>query len=296
MSSADILLTGLLVSALRSATPLLLALLGECLTQRVGRINLGIEGQMLVGAVAGYAATAASGNPWLGLVGGALAGAALSAVYAWLTVAAEANQFASGLAVWMLGFGLSAYFGGQFVGVRIEGFALGAGGLTPTVVMALALVPLTALWLYGTRDGLRWRAVGESESCARALGIVPWRVVVGGIVVGGLFSGLGGAALSIDTTRTWAEGMTAGRGLVAVGLVIVARWNPWLCFPAALIFGLAEALSLRLQAADSAVPAHLLHMLPYVASLLVFVVTCARLRHHPQGGGAPAGLRAVFER
>lgn len=296
MSSVEILLTGLLVSALRSATPLLMALLGECLTQRVGRINLGTEGQMLVGAVAGYATAAVSGNPWLGLVGGALAGAALSAVYAWLTVAADANQFASGLAVWMLGFGLSAYFGSQFVGVRIEGFEANLGGLTPTVLLALLLVPLTAVWLYGTRDGLRWRAVGESEASARALGIVPWRVVVCGIVVGGLFSGLGGAALSIDTTRSWAEGMTAGRGLVAVGLVIVARWNPWLCFPAALLFGGAEALSLRLQAADSAVSAHLLHMLPYLASLLVFVVTCARLRHHPQGGGAPAGLRAVFER
>lgn len=296
MSSAEILLSGLLVSALRSATPLLLALLGECLTQRVGRINLGIEGQMLVGAVAGYATVAATGNPWLGLLGGALAGALLSALYAWLTVAAEANQFASGLAVWMLGFGLSAYFGSQYVGVRIEGFAPGIGGLTPTVVLALLLVPLTALWLFGTRTGLRWRAVGESQDNARALGIVPWRVVLGGIVVGGLFSGLGGAALSIDTTRTWAEGMSAGRGLVAVGLVIVARWNPWLCLPAALLFGVAEALSLRLQAADSAVSAHLLHMLPYLASLLVFVVTCARLRHQPQGGGAPAGLRAVFER
>lgn len=296
MSSADILLGGLLVSALRSAAPLLLALLGECLTQRVGRINLGVEGQMLIGAVAGYATVAATGNPLLGLVGGALAGAALSVVYAWLTVAADANQFASGLAVWMLGFGLSAYVGSQFVGVRIEGFSVGAGGLTPTVVLALVLVPLTALWLFRTRTGLRWRAVGESEDNARALGIVPWRVVVGGIVVGGLFSGLGGAALSIDTTRTWAEGMTAGRGLVAVGLVIVARWNPWLCLPAALLFGLGEALALRLQAADSAVSAHLLHMVPYVTSLAVFTFTCVSLRHHPRGGGAPAGLRAVFDR
>lgn len=296
MSSTDILLTGLWVSALRSATPLLLALLGECLTQRVGRINLGIEGQMLVGAVAGYGTTVVSGNPWLGLLGGALAGALLSLVYAWLTVAARANQFASGLSVLMLGFGLSAFFGVQFVGVRIEGLEPWDSGLTPTVLMALALVPLTALWLYRTRTGLRWRAVGESESSARALGIVPWHVVLAGIVVGGLFTGLGGAALSIDTTRSWAEGMTSGRGLVAVGLVIVARWNPWLCLPAALIFGLAEALSLRLQAADSAVPAHLLHMLPYLASLLVFVYTCARLRRNPQGGGAPAGLSAVFER
>lgn len=296
MSGADIVLGGLALSTLRSAAPLLLVLLGECLTQRVGRINLGIEGQMLVGAVAGFAVTAATGEPGLGLAGGALAAAALSLVFAGLTVAAAANPFASGLAVWMLGFGLSAFFGGGLVGVRIEGFALGTGGLTPTVLLALLLVPVTALWLFCTRTGLRWRAVGESPESARALGIVPWRVATAGIVVGGLFSGLGGAALSIDTTRSWAEGMTAGRGLVAVGLVIVARWNPWLCLPAALLFGLAEALALRLQAADSAVPAHLLHMLPYLASLAVFTATCARLRWHPRGGGAPASLRAVFER
>lgn len=289
---ADTLLQGLPVSALRSAAPLLLVLLGECLTQRVGRINLGVEGQMLVGAVAGYGVTAVSGEPWLGMAAGAAAGAALSAVYALLTVAARADQFASGLAVWMLGLGTSAYAGSGLVGLRIEGFAVGATGLTPTLWLAVALVPLVSLWLYGTRTGLAWRAVGESPSAARAAGITPWKVIVAGIATGGVLSGLGGAALSIDHTRTWAEGMTAGRGLIAVGLVIVARWNPWLTLPAALLFGLAEALSLRLQAGGSAVPAHLLHMLPYIASLAVFAVTCARLK----GGGGPEALRAVFAR
>jgi general nucleoside transport system permease protein len=289
---ADALLQGLPVSALRSATPLLLVLLGECLTQRVGRINLGVEGQMLVGAVAGYGVTAVSGQPWLGLAAGALAGALLCTVFAALTVAADADPFASGLVVWMLGFGASAYIGSGLVGRRIEGFAPGAGGVTPTVVLALALVPLVALWLYGTRTGLAWRAVGESPAAARAAGVTPWKVIVGGIVAGGVLSGLGGAALAVDQTRSWAEGMTAGRGLVAVGLVIVARWNPWLTLPAALLFGLAEALSLRLQAGGSAVPAHLLHTLPYVVSLAVFTATCARLK----GGGGPQALRQVFAR
>lgn len=295
MAEAAIVLQGLALSTLRSATPLLLVLLGECLTQRVGRINLGVEGQMLVGAVAGYGITAASGSPWLGLAAGSLAGAALSTAYAGLTIASQANVFASGLAVWLLGYGLSAYAGSGLVGARVEGFAPLLGPLTPTVVIALAAVPVVALLLYRSRTGLRWRAVGESEAHARALGLVPWRIVAAGVLVGGLFSGLGGAALSVDHTRTWTEGITAGRGLVAVGLVIVARWNPWLTLPAALLFGLAEALSLRLQTADSAVPAHLLHMLPYLASLAVFAITCAGLsRGH--GGGAPAGLRAVFER
>jgi ABC-type uncharacterized transport system permease subunit len=296
MSAAELALSGLPVSALRSATPLLLVLLGECLTQRVGRINLGVEGQMLLGAAAGYGVAAATGQPWLGLAAGACAGVLLSLVYAALTVAVDANQFASGLAVWMLGYGLSAYAGTALVGLRIEGFAPWAGGLTPTIVLAVACVPLAGLWLHRTRTGLRWRAVGESPAAARAAGITPWKTVAAGIAAGGLFSGLGGAALSVDYTRSWAEGMTAGRGLVAVGLVIVARWNPWLTLPAALLFGLAEALSLRLQAADSAVPAHLLHTLPYLASLAVFTATCWRLKGRAAAGGAPAALRAVFER
>jgi simple sugar transport system permease protein len=295
MAAADALLTGLPVSTLRSATPLLFVLLGECLTQRAGRINLGVEGQMLVGAAVGYGVAGSSGSPALGLAVGALAGALLSAVFAVLTIAVDADPFASGLAVWMAGFGLSAYAGTGLVGLRIDGWAPWPGGLTPTIVLALALVPVCAFGLLHTRTGLRWRAVGEAPEHARAAGVTPWHYVLAGVLVGGLLSGLGGAALSVDYTRTWAEGMTAGRGMVAVGLVIVARWNPWLTLPAALLFGLAEALSLRLQAADTAISAHLLHTLPYLASLGVFAITCARLRHRP-GGGAPAALGAVFSR
>ncbi|CAN5737887.1 ABC transporter permease [soil metagenome] len=292
MDSGNTLLDGLLVSSIRAATPLLFVLLGECLTQRVGRINLGVEGQMLVGAATGYGVAAASGNPWLGLLAGAAAGAALSLVYALLTVPVKANQFASGLAVWMLGFGLSAYAGAGLVGQRVEGFTPLAGGMTPTMTIALLLVPCVALWLYTTRTGLVWRAVGESPSVALAAGVRPARVITLGIVAGGVLSGLGGAALSVDYTRTWAEGMSDGRGLVAVGLVIVARWNPWFTLPAALLFGGAEALSLRMQAAHSAIPAHLLHTLPYLASLAVFAIACMRLRD----SGAPAALKEVLER
>lgn len=292
MDSGNGLLHGLLVSSIRASTPLLFVLLGECLTQRVGRINLGVEGQMLVGAASGYGVAAASGNPWLGLLAGAAAGTALSLVYALLTVPARANQFASGLAVWMLGFGLSAYAGAGLVGDRVEGFAPMAGGMTPTMVLALVLVPCIGLWLYTTRTGLSWRAVGESPAVARAAGVRPAVVITLGIAVGGVLSGLGGAALSVDYTRTWAEGMSGGRGLVAVGLVIVARWNPWLTLPAALLFGGAEALSLRMQAAHSPIPAHLLHSLPYLISLAVFAITCWRLRD----SGAPAALKDVLTR
>ncbi len=306
MDSLEIVLSGFLISALRSATPLLLALLGECLGQRTGVINLGAEGQMLVGAMAGYGATAAFGNPWLGLAAGATAGLMLSSVHATLVVGARANQFASGLAVWMLGFGLSAYFGAALVGQKITGFATfdagtAAGwpvigsvlsGMTPTVLLALLLVPVIGVWFYGTRTGLRWRAVGESADSARAAGVSPAWVQWQAVLLGGLLSGLGGAALSVDYTRTWAEGMSAGRGLVAVGLVIVARWNPWWTLPAALLFGGAEALSLRLQAANTPISAHLLHTLPYLVSLVVLTLTYVRARD----SGAPAGLRAVMDR
>lgn len=306
MDSLDIVFTGFLISALRSATPLLLTLLGECLGQRTGVINLGAEGQMLVGAMLGYGATAASGNPWIGLVAGAGAGMLLSSVHALLVVGAQANQFASGLAVWMLGFGLSAYFGAALVGQKIAAFdSVDVGaiaqlpvigsvvtGMTPTVLVALLLVPVISMWFYRTRTGLRWRAVGESPAAARAAGVSPAWIQIHAVLIGGLLSGLGGAALSVDYTRTWAEGMSAGRGLVAVGLVIVARWNPWWTLPAALLFGGAEDLSLRLQAADTPVSAHLLHTLPYVVSLAVLTLTCLRRAD----SGAPAGLKAVMDR
>jgi len=294
-----------LVSALRSSTPLLWVLLGEILTQRVAIVNLGVEGQMLVGALSGFAATLATGNPWLGLAAGVAAGMLLSTVHAGLTVGLKANPFASGLAVWMLGFGLSAFYGVPMVGQKISGFAplplgflsgvpvLGplSSQLTPTVVLALLASPLAGWWLYRTKTGLAWRAVGESLVSARTLGLKTSLVQVLGILAGGAFSGFGGAALSVDYTRNWVEGMTAGRGLVAVGLVIVARWNPYLAVPAALLFGGAEALTLRMQTSGVPISSHLLHTLPYLASLTVLVLSS---RSANKEGGMPAGLSAVF--
>lgn len=306
MDAVDTVLSGFLISALRSATPLLFVLLGECVTQRTGIINLGVEGQMLIGAMVAYAATVVTGNAWIGLAAGAMAGAALSSVHVLLCVGARVNPFASGLSVWMLGFGLSAFFGAAQVGEKIEGFAsIDAGtwaqvpvvgsvitGMTPTVLLSLFAVPIVAWWLYRTRPGLSLRAVGESMTSARVMGLAPGRIQSFAILFGGAMSGIGGAALAVDYTRTWAEGISAGRGLVAVGLVIVARWNPWLTLPAALLFGGAEALALKLQAAETTVSAQLLHTLPYVVSLAVLTITC--LRGEPRA--APAGLKEVIER
>jgi simple sugar transport system permease protein len=301
VSAAAIVLSGFVGAALRSATPLLWTLLGETVTQRAGIVNLGVEGEMLVGAAAAFGVTAHTGNPWLGLLAGAGAGAALSLGHSLLCLRFRANQFASGLSIWMIGFGVSAYWGAPLVGQSITGFKpLAAdsewpllGQMTPTVLLALLAAPLCAAWLYWTRAGLAVRAVGESPVAARLAGVSAGRVQAAAITLGGLAAGIGGAALSIDHAQAWAEGMTKGRGLVAVGLAIVARWNPLLAVPAALLFGGAEALSLRLQAAGTTLSAHLLHTLPYLTCLVVFVATCVRER---AGRGAPAGLRAVLER
>ncbi len=298
-------ISDLTVSSLRSSTPILLAILGETLTQRVGIINLGVEGQMLVGALAGFAATLSFGNPWIGLLVGALAGVVMSSLHAGLCVGLKANQIASGIAVLILGMGLTSFYGIPYVGQKIHGFhhllsahwqtvpILGTfvSQLTPTVIIGLIATPLVGIWLYRTRTGLIWRSVGESVQVARATGINPAFVQVQGVLIGGFFSGFAGAAMSVDYTRDWVENMTGGRGLVAVGLVIVARWNPFLALPAALLFGGSEAFYLRLQTAGVAVSPYLLATIPYVVTLLVLLVSYYLANKE---GGAPQGLTAIF--
>lgn len=304
MDGWDGLLLGLVPAAFRSATPLLWALLGETLGQRAGVVNLGSEGQMLVGAACAFAVTAHTGDPWLGLAAGALAGLLLSLGHALLCLRFRANQFASGIAIWMIGFGLSSLLGASLVGQSITGFSsLGAtelgrwlpalGWLTPSIGLGWLATIAAGLFVYRTRPGLALRAAGESSRGAAAAGLRVGLIRTLAVAAGGLLSGIGGAALSIDYAQTWAEGMTQGRGLVAVGLVIVARYDPWLALPTALCFGAAEALVLRLQTAGSDASAHLLHMLPYVVSLGVLVATCLGSNARAT---APAELRAVLER
>jgi len=295
-----------LFAALRSATPVLAVVLGETLTQRSGVINLGVEGQMLLGAMTGFAVTVVTGDPWLGVMAACLAGMALSSVHAVLVLGCGANQIASGVAVMILGGGLSAYYGIPYVGERINSLGnfsgslpaqiplLGPffGAMTPTVLLILICVPVFAIFLYRTRVGLLWRSVGESPEITRNQGHNPVWYQLAAILFGGFMSGFAGAALAVDYTANWVEGMTAGRGLVAVGLVIVARWNPWYALPAALLFGASEALNLRLQSWGVNVSPYLLATLPYLIPLAVLVVSYRSLRS--TGGGMPAGLKAVF--
>lgn len=279
------------MATLRSATPLLLTLLGETLTQRSGIVNLGIEGQMLMGAVVGFSVAATYHDPFLAMAAGALAGLMLSLVHAMLCLGFRANQLGSGIAVWIIGLGTSSYYGRAFIGKKIETMAP-VFGMSPMVWLAILLVPVVGLWLYNTRPGLAWRAVGESVDNAEALGIRPRLVQLKGILVGGLFSGLGGAVLSVEYTQTWANEITKGRGLVAVGLVIVARWNPYLVLPTALMFGFFEAAVLRLQAQGVTISSYLLACLPYAASLLLVIAAHLFGRHATQ---MPESLKRVFD-
>ncbi len=294
-----------IAAALRSATPLLLVMLGETLTQRTGVINLGVEGEMLMGACIGFAVATTTGDPVLGLLAGAGAGMLLAMVHAGLVLGAGANQIGSGLAVWIIGLGVTSYYGRAFVGGRTDPLPPLAAWLpeTPglagavlsqvstTALLALLLAAIAGLWLYRTRSGLVWRTTGESADTARALGIRPTAVRCQAILLGGLLAGLAGAVLSVDYTQTWAQDMTKGRGLVAVGLVIVARWNPWLVVPVALLFGLSEAAVLRLQAGGMAISPSLLSAAPYLLALVVIVLARVQAR---RGGRMPADLTAIF--
>jgi len=309
MAEAEVLaVAGSCVAAmLRSSTPLMMVTLGETLTQRVGIVNLGVEGQMLCGACVGFAVAAQTGSPVLGLAAGAAAGVLLSLVHAALCLGCDANQIGSGIAVFTLGLGLTSYFGRAVIGGRVAGLAPLAGAdyvsvpfagpiltqLTPIALIAIAVVLLAGLWLYRTRTGLNWRIVGESFQTARALGIQPMLVQAHGILIGGLLSGFAGAILSVDYTQTWANEMTKGRGFVAVGLVIVARWNPFLVLPVVLLFGLSEAATLRLQATGLALSPYLISCLPYIVCLLCVVVVSVR---EGRIGGMPAELASVFGR
>lgn len=292
-------------ATLRSVTPLLLTTLGETLTQRVGVINLGIEGEMLLGACVGFAVAASTGNPVLGFGAGALAGVALSLVHAGLVLGVRANQIASGLAVWMIGLGVTSYAGRAYVGKQVTSLDTLGSPMTanwPFIGVfleqtslagfaAIAIVLFAAWWLANTRSGLAWRTVGESARVAAENGLNPGRIRLYGIMIGGALAGLGGAILSVDYTQTWAQEMTKGRGLIAVGLVIVARWRPALVLPVCLLFGVAEVAVLRLQSTGVDVSSYLLASSPYIIVILVLVATHMYAR---RALVMPADLRSVF--
>jgi simple sugar transport system permease protein len=279
------LIAGAFASSITSATSLLYATLGEVIGERAGIVNLGLEGIMLIGAATGFATTAVTGNPYLGLAAAGLAGGATNLIFAYLVVARRANQLAAGLTLMFFGFGLSALIGRPFVGTLIAGLPhlqllglelQGAGARLVSYDILVYLATPTALltwWLlFRTRWGLGVRTVGESPAAAFAAGLRPERLRYQALGLAGLLGGFGGAHVSIALTLTWAEGMTAGRGFIAIALVIFAKWNPLWAVAGALLFGGAEGLQLQLQAAGADVSPFIMNMLPYLLTLTVLIL------------------------
>ncbi len=276
----------LLVLTLAAGTPLVYAALGELVTEKSGVLNLGVEGMMLVGAVVSFAVAATTKNPWLGVAAGIAAGAALSAVFAVLTLSLMANQVATGLALSLFGVGLSAFLGLDYVSVVIEGIRpLAIPGLSdlpvvgkllfghnPLVYLSLLLFALIQWFLYRTRAGLIVRAVGESPQSAHAIGYPVVRIRYLAVMFGGACSGLAGAYLAIAYTPLWVEGMTAGRGWIALALVVFATWKPWRVLAGAYLFGGVTLAQFQVQALGVEIPSQYLSMLPYLATIVVLAI------------------------
>lgn len=309
-----ILFVGLLFTGIRLAVPLLLAALGETLAEKAGVINVGIEGMMLGGALAGFAVAFTSHSPWAGAAAAALAGMALAALFAGLAVILGADQVVVGTAINILSLGLTGVFFRalpQLSGATAAAFApltlpfLHPAQTPPTLTAQLAsalleqnalgwlawlLVPAGWLSLYKTRAGLRLRAVGEYPEAAYAAGVRVRRVRVGATLAGGAFAGLAGAYLSIGYTNGFVENMSAGRGFVALAVVILGRWNPLGVAGAALLFGLAFALQFQFQASSARFPYQFFLALPYLLTLLALLLR-SRLKSAP-----PAALGEAYRR
>ena len=296
----------ILVAVIRAATPLLLAGCGELIAERAGVLNLGVEGMMLAGSVIGFIAASATGNPAIGLFAALLAGAAMALVFAVLTLSLLANQVATGLALTIFGVGLSALVGKPFVGVPIEGLATAISPhlaedspllqqvlLVDPLAIAALILPFVLRWfLERTRRGLVLRAVGESHEVAHALGYKVIRIRYMAVLFGGAMAGLGGAYLSLAYTPMWTDNMTAGRGWIALALVVFSSWKPLRLLAGALLFGFVTIAQFEAEALGVEIAPNLLAMLPYLATVVVLVLIsrdAVRLKLN-----APAALGKPF--
>jgi len=304
------LIEQLLTAAMAAGTPLLFATLGGILIERSGIIQLGAEGLMLMGAVTAAMTFLATGNFVVTLVLVLVVTGLLGLLHAFLTVTLRANQIVSGLAMTLFGAGLSAWLGKSITGMPL-------GGAVPKVDLAwldaapilgpvlahldvftwcsLALVVLLHLYLNHTSWGLHLRAVGDNPATADVMGIRVQGFRYGCVILGSMLMGLGGANLLMVFSPTWIEGMTAGRGWIAVALVIFARWNPLYALGAAYFFGLLDTLGFRLQLAGSAVPSYFLKMIPYLLTIAVLIFVGWRTKHKLSGSPQALGVPYIRE-
>jgi len=276
----------LLAATLSAGTPLALAGLGLLVNERAGVLNLGAEGIMLVAAVAGFGTALATGNEWAAFGAGAAVGALVAAIFGWLVIWLNTNQYATGLAISLFGSGLSAFVGIELVGKQlVEQPQLGVPLLSglpflgealfkqhPMVYLVVALTGAVAWFLYRTRAGLVLRAVGESPVSAHALGYQVRGIRLAAVMVGGALCGMAGAYLSVVYTPLWVEGMVAGRGWIALALTVFATWRPARLLLGAYLFGGVTMLQLFLQAQGVQIGPQFMSMLPYIATVVVLVL------------------------
>jgi simple sugar transport system permease protein len=288
--------------AIRVGTPFLFVSLGECLTEKSGRINLGLEGVLVLSAMAAFGGSYLTGSAWLGVLIGCCAGALLALLHGLLCSLPRVNDIATGIALMLLGAGLAFYLGKPLIqpqAAQIPALELGAWSSSPQVQAALrinALFPLgvalaafLAWALANTRWGLIVRMAGDSSDAARALGYSVNTVRVLATTAGGFIAGLGGASLSLHYPGSWNEGLSSGQGLIAVALVIFARWRPMACLGAALLFGGAGALGPALQSVGIGWGYHLFNAVPYALTLLILLWTCSP-RRSLQGAPLELGM------
>lgn len=282
-----IFLAGIAGGALRVGAPFLFVSLGECLTEKSGRINLGLEGVLVFSAMSAFGASYLSGSPWVGVLAAAATGGLLATLHGVLCSLPRVNDVATGIALMLLGMGLAFYLGKPLIqpqAAQLPALALGNWSSSPAVRSALqvnALLPIgvvlaVGLWwaFANTRVGLLVRMAGDSANAARALGYSVAGIRIAATAVGGMIAGLGGACLTLFYPGSWNEGISSGQGLIAVALVIFARWSPLRCVGAALLFGGAGAIGPALQSIGIGWGYHLFNIVPYVLTLLILVIAC----------------------
>lgn len=307
MNEGDLGVWGVVIAvlggAVRVGTPFLFVSLGECITEKSGRINLGLEGNLVLGAMCGYGASYLSGSPWIGVLAAGLSGLLLGLLHALLCQQARVNDIAVGIAMMLFGVGLAFFLGKPFIqpdAPRLPGIALGNWSDAPVIRAALevnvlfligvALAYLLSRFFRDTRTGLYLRVVGESAESARALGLNVNRVRMLATMAGGFLAGVGGSFLSLYYPGGWSEGLSSGQGLMAVALVIFARWNPIHCLGASLLFGGAGALGPALQSVGVTQGYYLFYAAPYVLTLAIMIATSSGRRAIP---GMPGSFSLV---
>lgn len=280
------LAVAIIVTIVTAATPLLIAATGELVVERSGVLNLGVEGMMVIGAVIAFAIAQSTGNPYLGIVGGIVAGAFMSLLFGFLTLTLITNQVATGLALTLLGLGMSGAIGESYVGlpgIKLQPIAIPLLSDIPflgpvlfkqdiIVYGSFALVLGVSWFLFRTRAGLTLRSVGDSQTSAHTLGIPVIRIRYLAVLFGGGCAGLAGAQLSLAYTPQWVENMTAGRGWIALALVVFASWRPLRVVAGAYLFGAVTIGQLHTQALGFGIPSQLLSSLPYVATMAVLII------------------------